>query len=107
MDSMNKSKYLRINFRNKTYEIEYKVSKTVLYFKDKNGGSIVFVRKGSDEGFSIFVDDKYNKDIKNSIKNIKDKKHKESAEAILKGFNSYTLAPEQIKILKDWIDGIF
>ena len=82
-------KNINLKYNGKKYDIEYKRTKNVLYFNDKNGASIGFVKvRGS---LSVFVNDKYsNPKMWKKYPN-------------LKGTNAYTLAPEQIKIFIDWL----
>ncbi len=80
---------IKLELRGKKYDIEYKQTKNVLYFNDKDGASIGFVKK--DGNLSVFVNDKYsNPKMWKKYPN-------------LKGTNAYTLAPEQIKIFIDWL----
>ena len=81
---------IKLEFEGEKYDIEYKQTKNTLYFNDKNGASIGFVKsKGS---LSVFVDDKYS-----------NPKMWEKYPRI-KGTNAYTLAPEQIKIFIEWLE---
>ena len=83
-------KNIRLELKGKKYDIEYKRTKNVLYFNDKKGASIGFVK---DKGrLSVFVNDKY------SNPKIWEKYPR------LKGTNAYTLAPEQIKIFMEWFN---
>ena len=83
-------KNIKLELEGKKYYIEYKQTKNVLYFNDKDGASIGFVKK--DGKLSVFVNDKYS--------NPKMwKKHPR-----LKGTNAYTLAPEQVKIFLEWFN---
>ena len=84
-------KNIKIKLGGKKYDIEYKLTKDVLYFNDKNGASIGFVKK--DGALSIFVSDTYS--------NPKMWKKYPS----LNGTNAYTLAPKQVKIFMDWFKG--
>ena len=81
-------KIINIKLNRKKYRIEYKQNKNILYFNDKNGGSIGFVKKG--QQLSVFVNDKYS----NS------KMWKKYPR--LKGINAYTLSPKQMKIFFKW-----
>jgi hypothetical protein len=99
---MENQENLEIKFRNKKYSISYKKTKDILFFNDKNGASIAFIRKRAN-GLSIYVNDKYKKNLEDYTKKIKDEKQREQAEERLRGVNAYTLAPEQIKILIEWL----
>ncbi len=78
---------INIKSDGKKYSIRYRLNKNILYFTDKYGGSIAFVKSNS--GLSIFVDDKYSEKIL----------EKDFSTLII---NSYKLAPEQIKIFVNW-----
>jgi hypothetical protein len=81
-------KNINLKYNGKKYDIEYKRTKNVLYFNDKNGASIGFVKvRGS---LSVFVNDKYSNP----------KMWKKYPR--LKGTNVYTLAPKQVKIFIEW-----
>ena len=81
-------KNINLKIKGKKYDIEYKKTKYILYFNDKNGASIGFVKgKGN---LSVFINDKYS--------NPKMWKKYPT----LKGTNAYKLAPKQIKIFFDW-----
>ncbi len=81
---------IKIKLKEKEYDIEYKRTKTVLYFNDKDGASMGFVKK--DGALSVFVNDKY------SNPKMWEKYPR------LKGTNAYTLAPEQVKIFLEWFN---
>ena len=83
-------KNIKLELEGKKYDIEYKQTKNVLYFNDKNGASIGFVKRKGHLG--CFVNDKYS--------NPKMWKKYPS----LKGTNAYTLAPEQVKIFLEWFN---
>ena len=83
-------KNINLKYNGKKYDIEYKRTKNVLYFNDKNRASIGFVKvRGS---LSVFVNDKYSNP----------KMWKKYPR--LKGTNAYTLAPEQVKIFLEWFN---
>ena len=83
-------KNIRLELKGKKYDIEYKRTQSVLYFNDKDGASIGFVK---DKGrLSVFVNDKY------SNPKMWEKYPR------LKGTNAYTLAPEQVKIFMEWFN---
>jgi hypothetical protein len=82
-------KNIKIKFKGKEYDIKYKQTKTVLYFNDRDGASIGFVK--GEGGLSVYVNDIYSNP----------KMWKKYPR--LKGTNAYTLAPEQLKIFFDWI----
>ena len=83
-------KNIKLESEGKKYDIEYKRTKNVLYFNDKNGASIGFVK---DKGrLSVFVNDKYSNP----------KMWKKYPR--LKGTNAYTLASKQIKIFLEWFN---
>ncbi len=83
-------KNIKLESEGKKYDIEYKRTKNVLYFNDKNGASRGFVKGKS--GLSVFVNDKY------SNPKIWEKY------SSLKGTNAYTLAPNQVKIFLEWFN---
>jgi hypothetical protein len=85
-----KKENISLKLEGKKYDIEYKQTKYVLYFNDKNGAFIGFVKgKGR---LSIYVNDKYsNPEMW--------KKYPR-----LKGTNAYTLAPKQVKIFLEWFN---
>ena len=90
-------KNLNIIYEGDKYIIQAYMTKRILWFKDMhNGGSIIIVKgnpKVKDKGeLTFLVNDKYMKELW--------KKYPKS-----KGFNSYTLAPEQTKIFLNWIKG--
>ena len=85
-----KHKNIRLELKGKKYDIEYKQTKNVLYFNDKNGASIGFVKRKGHLG--CFVNDKYSNP----------KMWKKYPR--LKGTNAYTLAPEQVKIFLEWFN---
>jgi len=84
-------KNIKLKFKGKKYDIEYKRTKSFLYFNDKNGASIAFIKsKGSILG--VYVNDKYsNPEMWKKYPS-------------LKGTNAYTLAPKQIKIFLEWFN---
>lgn len=82
---------LELKYNNKNYKISYNETKEKLIFKDENGSSIYFIRNIETGGFCIFIDDIYGKKIQKKYSKIR-------------GINAYTLAPEQIKILLNWIN---
>ena len=83
-------KNIKLKSGGKKYDIEYKRTKNILYFNDKNGASIGFVK--SKGRLSVFVNDKYS-----NLKMWKKYPH-------LKGTNAYTLAPKQVKIFLEWFN---
>jgi hypothetical protein len=83
-------KNIKLELEGKKYDIEYKQTKNVLYFNDKNGASIGFVKRKGHLG--CFVNDKYSNP----------KMWKKYPR--LKGTNAYTLAPEQVKIFLEWFN---
>ncbi len=86
-----KQKNIKLEMGGVKYDIGYKRTKDVLYFNDKDGASIGFVKK--DGALSVFVNDKYS--------NPKMWKKYPS----LNGTNAYTLAPKQVKIFLEWSYG--
>ena len=83
-------KNIKLESGGEKYDIEYKRTQSVLYFNDKDGASIGFVK---DKGrLSVFVNDKY------SNPKMWEKYPR------LKGTNAYTLAPEQVKIFMEWFN---
>lgn len=83
-------KNIKLELGEETYDIEYKRTQSVLYFNDKGGASIGFVK---DKGrLSVFVNDKYSNP----------KMWKKYPR--LKGTNAYTLASKQIKIFLEWFN---
>ena len=87
------SRTINIKLNGKKYSIRYRLNKDVLYFTDKDGGSIGFVKKGNN--LSIFVDDNYSKKMW--------KKY-----PLTVGINAYTLAPKQMEIFFNWyFEGIY
>lgn len=80
---------LKITYDKRIYEIEYKMTDEVLFFKDKDGASVGFVKK--DGALSVYVNDKYSNP----------KMWKKYPR--LKGTNAYTLAPEQVEIFLEWL----
>jgi hypothetical protein len=83
------SKNINLKYEGKKYDIEYKRTDNVLYFKDKNGTSIGFVKKNG--VLSVFVSNEYSTKMW--------KKY-----PALKGTNAYTLAPTQVKIFLEWFN---
>lgn len=85
-------KNIKVRVKAKTYDVEYKRTKDVLYFNDENGASIGFVKKNGRLG--VYVNDKYsNPDMWEKY-------------PLLQGTNAYTLAPEQVKMFLEWLSGI-
>jgi hypothetical protein len=82
-------KNIKIKLNRKEYDIEYKQTKNVLYFNDKDGASIGFVKGYRSLG--VYVNDRYS----NPEMWIKYPR--------LKGTNAYALSPEQIKIFLNWL----
>ena len=83
---------IKVRVNAKTYDIKYNRTKDVLYFNDKKGASIGFVKKYG--RLSVFINDKYsNPDIW--------KKY-----PLLKGTNAYTLSSRQVIIFLEWFGGI-
>ncbi|MHB1764941.1 MAG: hypothetical protein ACYCS1_05325 [Gammaproteobacteria bacterium] len=99
-----KSKYLNVKFNGKYYTIEYKISRYVLYFTDKNGASLGFVRRGAKGGLGVYCNDKYKLSLENYVQSIKNEKQRKQTQERLKGTNAYTLAPEQVTLLKNWLN---
>ena len=83
-------KNIKLESGGEKYDIEYKRTKNVLYFNDKNGASIGFVKSKGKLG--IFVNDKYSNP----------KMWKKYPR--LNGTNAYTLASKQIKIFLEWFN---
>ena len=79
---------IKIKSGEREYDIEYKQTDTFLYFNDKDGASIAFLK--GDGKLHIYVNDKYSNP----------KMWKEYP--TLKGTNAYVLTPEQVKIFFDW-----
>jgi hypothetical protein len=83
-------KNIKLELEGKKYDIEYKRTKDTLYFNDKDGASIGFVKgKGK---LGVYINDKYSNP----------KMWKKYPR--LKGTNAYTLAPKQVKIFMDWFN---
>ena len=83
-------KNIKLELEGKKYDIEYKRTKDILYFNDKDGASIGFVKgKGK---LGVYINDKYSNP----------KMWKKYPR--LKGTNAYTLAPKQVKIFMDWFN---
>ena len=86
METQNKN--IKLKYKGKKYNIKCYQNKNNLYFKDKNGASIGFIKNGN--ALIIFISDEYSKTTRKNYPN-------------LKGINAYTLAPEQVKIFIDWL----
>ena len=83
-------KNIKLELEGKKYDIEYKRTKDILYFNDKDGASIGFVKgKGK---LGVYINDKYSNP----------KMWKKYPR--LKGTNAYTLAPKQVKIFLEWFN---
>jgi hypothetical protein len=83
---------IKLIYGGKKYKIECKQNKYALHFKDENGGCIGFVRRPNTDALSVFVNDKYEKYMRMWEKYPR-----------MKGYHAYTLAPKQVKILKEWL----
>ena len=84
-------KNIKVRVKAKTYDVEYKRTKDVLYFNDKDGAAMGFVKM--DGRLGVYVNDKYsNPDMWEKY-------------PPLQGTNAYTLAPEQVKMFLEWLSG--
>ena len=84
---MQKHKILKTRTNKKSWTIEYKETDKLLYFNDKDGKSIGFM-KNPNGTFSVY---------QNGYK-IDSEKHPR-----LKGSYGYLMAKEQVKLFMDWI----